>query len=247
MANFLSASLSIGPLCTRDLTVPLCVLIRYFKLYHIVARVEKFKQAMATSKHAADDVVKHFPFTKFFATAPNQPILRGESFEADLKAAEGCFRHIEHVFDELKDYQPFELLRSSRQRSDYLLSKQARIIAMTCTHAALIRSRLVELGFKFDNIVMEEAAQILEIETLIPILLQTQDNTAQSAEERKSRLKRVVLIGDHHQLPPVVKNMVRVALPIRCPSLTTLKLTNMCVPGFPKIWSPGPVFVRPIC
>ena len=58
---------------------------------------------------------------------------------------------------------------------------QARVIAMTCTHAALIRSRLVELGFKFDNIVMEEAAQILEIETLIPILLQTQVGTRSCA------------------------------------------------------------------
>ena len=43
---------------------------------------------------------------------------------------------------------------------------------MTCTHAALIRRRLVELGFKFDNMVMEESAQILEVETFIPMMLQ---------------------------------------------------------------------------
>ena len=47
---------------------------------------------------------------------------------------------------------------------------------------------------------MEEAAQILEVETFIPMLLQ-------EPEDGKSRLKRVVLIGDHNQLPPVVKNM----------------------------------------
>ena len=44
---------------------------------------------------------------------------------------------------------------------------------MTCTHAALKRQELVELGFKYDNILMEESAQILEIETFIPLLLQT--------------------------------------------------------------------------
>ena len=33
---------------------------------------------------------------------------------------------------------------------------------MTCTHAALKRQELVELGFKYDNILMEESAQILE-------------------------------------------------------------------------------------
>lgn len=58
----------------------------------------------------------------------------------------------------------------------------------------------LELGFKYDNLLMEESAQVLEIETFIPMLLQ-------SHEREGSRLKRVVLIGDHHQLPPVVKNM----------------------------------------
>ena len=41
--------------------------------------------------------------------------------------------------------------------------------------------------------------QVLEIETFIPMLLQRQ-------QDGHSRLKRVILIGDHHQLPPVVKN-----------------------------------------
>lgn len=48
----------------------------------------------------------------------------------------------------------------------------AQIIAMTCTFAALKRTELVRLKFEYDNILMEEAAQILEIETFIPMLLQ---------------------------------------------------------------------------
>lgn len=47
---------------------------------------------------------------------------------------------------------------------------------MTCTHAALRRKDLVELGFRYDNILMEEAAQILEVETFIPLLLQVTEN-----------------------------------------------------------------------
>lgn len=31
--------------------------------------------------------------------------------------------------------------------------------------------------------------------------------TAQNTDDGVTRLKRVILIGDHHQLPPVVKNM----------------------------------------
>ena len=46
---------------------------------------------------------------------------------------------------------------------------------------------------QYDNVVMEEAAQILEVETFIPMMLQ-------KPEDGYSRLKRVVLIGDHHQV-----------------------------------------------
>ncbi|CAI2352516.1 unnamed protein product [Caenorhabditis sp. 36 PRJEB53466] len=70
---------------------------------------------------------------------------------------------------------------------------------MTCTHAALRRNELVKLGFRYDNIVMEEAAQILEVETFIPLLLQ-------NPQDGHNRLKRWIMIGDHHQLPPVVQN-----------------------------------------
>lgn len=49
-----------------------------------------------------------------------------------------------------KEFRAFELLRSGLDRSKYLLVKEAKIIAMTCTHAALKRHDLVELGFKVD-------------------------------------------------------------------------------------------------
>lgn len=71
---------------------------------------------------------------------------------------------------------------------------------MTCTHAAMMRRKFIDLGFKFDSIVMEEAGQILEIETLIPLLLQSH------SPMEKCRLKRLVLIGDHHQLPPIIQH-----------------------------------------
>eukprot|EP00434_Breviolum_minutum_P014329 symbB.v1.2.012636.t1/scaffold853.1/size308060/16 len=139
-----------------------------------------------------------FPFVKFFADAP-QPLFSAESYESDLEIAEGCFRYFENMFNEIEECRAFELLRNSHDRGDYLITTHARIIAMTCTHAALTRSTLVNLAFKYDNLLMEESAQILEVETFIPMLLQ-------NAENGVSRLKRVMLIGDHHQLPPVVKN-----------------------------------------
>ena len=50
----------------------------------------------------------------------------------------------------------------------YMVLYTNQVIAMTCTHAALKRHDLIDLGFQYDNIIMEEAAQILEIETFIP-------------------------------------------------------------------------------
>ncbi|KAL0387869.1 UNVERIFIED_CONTAM: RNA helicase aquarius [Sesamum radiatum] len=105
-----------------------------------------------------------------------------------MRAAEGCFRHLKTMFQELEECRAFELLKSTVDRSNYLMTKQAKIVAMTCTHAALKRKDFLHLGFKYDNLLMEESAQILEIETFIPMLLQRQ-------EDGYARLKRCILIG----------------------------------------------------
>jgi len=184
-----------------------CETAEYFRLYQVQSRIEQFEAAMEEEGGReggvdAGVVASRFPFTEFFKTAP-QPLFGGREGGregGDLGVARGCFRHLNRIFEELGDYRAFELLRHHGMRGDYLLTKQARVVAMTCTHAALTRGRLVELGFKFDALVMEEAAQILEVETFIPMLLQEVDPI------EGCRLKRVVLIGDHHQLPPIIQN-----------------------------------------
>lgn len=68
-----------------------------------------------------------------------------------------------HLFSSLpwKEFRAFELLRSGLDRSKYLLVKEAKIIAMTCTHAALKRHDLVELGFKVDSSQLTQRLDIL--------------------------------------------------------------------------------------
>jgi len=84
----------------------------------------------------------------------------------------------------------------------------------------------VSLGFKYDNILMEEAAQILEIETFIPMLLQEQD------PEAPPRLKRVVLIGDHNQVrtnsPPRIL-LTHSPIPCSCPRSSKTWLSKSLV------------------
>ncbi|KAI7884684.1 P-loop containing nucleoside triphosphate hydrolase protein [Lichtheimia hyalospora FSU 10163] len=174
-----------------------CETASYFYRYHVQTHWERYIQSHTAT---VDEIRSYFPFAYFFSNAPHPVFNDDMDQEQALDAAQGCFRHLEKMFQELEEIRAFELLRTGYDRANYLVTKEAKIIAMTCTHAALKRSELVELNFKYDNIVMEEAAQILEVETFIPMLLQRSD-------EGESRLKRVILIGDHHQLPPVVKNM----------------------------------------
>lgn len=170
-----------------------------FYITHIVSRWEQFKLKLKDSK-TIESIEKHFPFTKFFENAP-QPLFKKTTFEEDYEISQGCYRYIKKVFQQLDEFRAFELMRNMSDRAEYLLVKEAKIIAMTCTHAALKRRDLVKYGFRYDNILMEEAAQILEIETFIPLLLQNPDHNG------NNRLKRWIMIGDHHQLPPVIKNM----------------------------------------
>lgn len=182
-----------------------CETAGHFFMYQILTRWERFetriKQRQGTENNAPPAFIidEEFPFHKFFDNAP-KPLFKQNSYEEDLEIACSCFRYIERIFAQLEEFRAFELLRSGLDRSKYLLVKEAKVIAMTCTHAALKRRELVDMGFKYDNILMEESAQILEIETFIPLLLQ-------NPQDGYNRLKRWIMIGDHHQLPPVIKNM----------------------------------------
>ncbi|CAG7823151.1 unnamed protein product [Allacma fusca] len=179
-----------------------CETSGFFFVHHVLPRWEEFLLRTERREKPEEDVElveKFFPFHKYFENAP-KPLFKGKGYEEDMEIAQGCFRYIKRIFDQLDEFRAFELLRTGLDRSRYLLVKEAKIIAMTCTHAALKRRELVDLAFQYDNILMEEAAQILEIETFIPLLLQ-------NPEQGRIRLKRWVMIGDHHQLPPVIKNM----------------------------------------
>ena len=71
-----------------------------------------------------------------------------------MTKAKGYMRHIRNIFDELKECRAFELLKGVRDRSNYLLTKHAKIIAMTCTHAALKRRDFIQLGLKYDSLII---------------------------------------------------------------------------------------------
>lgn len=173
-----------------------CETSAYFHLHQVQKRIRKFDKEIKKAGLSTDDadVTDIFPFVTYFKL---------QDSVVSFGKAKKLFGDLQKIFGELAEYRPLELLRTQRQRGDYLLMKQARVVAMTCTHAAIARSHLIELGFEYDNIVVEEAGQMLEIESFIPMLLQR----GHADGSCSARLKRFLLMGDHNQLPPIIQNM----------------------------------------
>ncbi|KAF3927592.1 hypothetical protein AA313_de0207095 [Arthrobotrys entomopaga] len=175
-----------------------CETASYFNQVYIKPLWSNFTTAVSLSP-TTDTILNEFPFYDYFPNAHQSLAKSQTSFQTAISAAESYFREISNLFIRLEDIMPFELLRSVRDKTNYLLATEARIIAMTSTYAAIQRGELVKNGFRYDNIVMEEAAQITEIETFIPFTLQKSTGNG-------TPLKRIVLCGDHLQNPPVVQN-----------------------------------------
>ena len=186
-----------------------CETAGFFWKSKVLALWERFTMLVLNNKETPvsyERIRTQFPFAKFFEDVPGgYENLFGDPSEANveyaIRKAKGCFRHLVEMFTELEECRFLELLKMPKDRAEYLLTKQAKIVAMTCTYAALKRSDFLDLNFKYDTVVFEEAAQILEIESFIPLALQRAKDI-----DGHARLKRVVMIGDHNQLPPVVKN-----------------------------------------
>ncbi|OPB46084.1 DEAD helicases superfamily protein (Aquarius) [Trichoderma guizhouense] len=172
----------------------------YFNAAYVEPAWAKFLLVAESGASTASDIVQNFPFHSYFADAP-QPLFPQEADRAQvLGIAQGCYRHISKIFSELADIRPFEILRREKDKANYLLTNEARIIAMTTTHAAIRRGEIAALGFHYDNVIMEEAAQITEIETFIPLAMQ-------KPVDGELPLQRIVLCGDHFQNSPVIQSL----------------------------------------
>ena len=180
-----------------------CETAGYFDSVYVLPAWSNFWSVASTPEASASDVVSAFPFHQYFSNAPQPLFPTLAAKETIIEIALGCERHISKIFTELADIRPFEILRTAKDKTNYLMIKEARIIAMTSTHAAMYRQEYADLGFKYDNVIIEEAAQITEIETFIPFVLQ---NPRPNDKTVDLPLQRAILLGDHLQNSPIVQN-----------------------------------------
>jgi intron-binding protein aquarius len=158
----------------------------------VKSRIHEYELKIQNSISSTNwDIETTFPFSKFFSTQFFESSNLFDKIDQidDFNRSRLFIKYLENVFAELRDCYAFELLRNSNERGNYLLTKQAKVIAMTSTHAAIKRRDFIDLGLEYDNVLIEESAQLLEIETFIPLLLQNNNH-------ERNRLKRVILIGN---------------------------------------------------
>lgn len=180
-----------------------CETADYFNQVFIKPAWTRFWDAANAEGATVESILAAFPFYKFFSNAPVATLFPSSgSFDELRDTASGCQYHIDKIFSELEAIRPFEILRNNRDQANHLLIKEARIIAMTSTHAAMRRSEIVDSGFHYDTLIMEEAAQVTEIESFIPCAMQNPN-----PRTGELPLKRIVLVGDHLQNSPIIQNM----------------------------------------
>jgi intron-binding protein aquarius len=180
-----------------------CETADYFNQVFVKSTWQRFWDVANCEGTTADAITASFPFYKYFGNAPVPTLFpAGATLEQAKEVASGCQHHIDKIFSELASIRPFEILRNNRDQANHLLVSEARIVAMTSTHAAMRRSEIAELGFHYDTVIMEEAAQITEIESFIPCAMQKPD-----ASTGELPLRRIVLVGDHLQNSPVIQNL----------------------------------------
>lgn len=172
----------------------------YFNSVYVEPAWSRFEEVVRSPDVTPENIIQAFPFHYYFSNAPQPLFPPNAEKETVIDIAKGCYHHVSKIFEELADVRPFEILRRDRDKANYLLTNEARIIAMTSTHAAMRRREIASLGFHYDNVIMEEAAQITEIENFIPLALQ-------NPKHGQMQLQRVVLCGDHLQNSPVIQNL----------------------------------------
>lgn len=173
-----------------------CETAHYFDLAVVQPALAVLHRALDRATSTDEVHAAAAPLIHFFE-ADSETMFAEAATATDAAAVvRAAARGVRRLLDELDSYRAFELLRSRKQRADYMLTNQARIVALTCTHAALARRELLEIGFDYETVIFEEAAQILDLETFIPLVLQPSPGN----------IKRLVLIGDDRQLPPVVSH-----------------------------------------
>ncbi|KAK5669780.1 hypothetical protein QVD99_004160 [Batrachochytrium dendrobatidis] len=188
-----------------------CETANYFYSFHVNSLWTQYLEDSSRQSSLAS-ITKNFPFTHFFTSVKDRQrislLFSANSLESAVSAATMLYQHIQDIFNELAETQALELLRSRKDRADYIISKQARVIGITATDISLKRRELARLGFHFQNFIVDDAHQMFEMDTLVSLLLNrhTTWQTPKNDQDMLDGLKRIVMTGNAVSLPRYISS-----------------------------------------
>ncbi|KDO31385.1 hypothetical protein SPRG_04002 [Saprolegnia parasitica CBS 223.65] len=193
------ASLSATTVDEHDLSVAGRVTFLLLRREALLAQVDSLASALNLAHLGASHSCAQAQY--FYASHVRPTLAHLETNDA-LRAfchattADAMQAYLDQFFGQLETLGALEILRTPKQRGDYVLVKHARVVLMTAADAANARARLLEMGFQYATLVVDAAAQVPEVDALAPLVLQ----------KDASKLRRVVLLGDDKALPPALQN-----------------------------------------
>jgi intron-binding protein aquarius len=173
-----------------------CEQAGFFFKEHIQSRWRLYtEQALETN---AEQAVAQFPFTLFFGTAPQPLFPLNATLDQIKDIAEGCYRHLCRLFDDLQELQPLEVFRETEERAFYHLIGISRLVLMTSAQMFCGKKELIARRFRYDQLIMDEAHKFSEFESFFAMSLQR-------PKTENHPLKRVILLGDPEGLKARLK------------------------------------------
>jgi hypothetical protein len=108
-------------------------------------------------------------------------------FRREEDGSEISIESIRELFNKLGEFKPFEILKTVKDRSQYLLACQARVVAITNTGLCKHLEAFVDSKAQFSTIIVDDANEIPDVEIFFALVAQKYPN---------KKLGKLILAGD---------------------------------------------------
>nr|KAJ3423060.1 hypothetical protein HK105_003691 [Polyrhizophydium stewartii] len=181
-----------------------CETASYFFSSHVAPRWASFKSDTARSS-AASEIRERFPFSAFFAP---QALADTGTPQAARDAADKLYDEIAQLFADIAETQALELLRARRERTDFIVAKQARVIGVDARDLPLKYNELSRLGADCTTVIIDNAHAVQDAESFLALLVGgSAARAGRGSASARPALERVVLAGDPLQPPTLVRSI----------------------------------------
>jgi len=166
-----------------------------------------------TLVHTIAAILRKQPSAKVLVTAPSNPasdLICEKLAQNGVRSSEmlrlvALMRDSRHVAPSVLRFTRTDTVTGCFKVPDLGELQEQRVIVATCTTAAYIRSRMARpLDCWFTHVFVDEAAQAMEPEVLVPLTL-------------RRPYGRVFLVGDFKQLGPVIRSPIAIEFGLSVP------------------------------